>query len=285
MTDTMYNSRRAPYVSHLVGTDLVAEHIEKYWCPTITSADLLGGEPFRFQHDKRPHVVLVLGEHEYRTWQTLPEYAHQALAWRGLTCEIAQAPSPTANEFTNWQAIAKADLLLLSVRRRTPPKPMLDAIRAHLESNKPLVALRTSSHAFAAQPSHPEQRAWETFDQDVLGAKYEGHHGNDLSPRVEIRSDAAAHPVVKGLPASGFRSAHSLYRSRKLANTTQALLTGTIVESGQTSTEPVAWVNTNANRRVFYTSLGGPEDFKEPAFQRLLLNGILWSLDLPIPPE
>lgn len=53
LTDTMYNSRRAPFVSHFEGTDLVVEHIEKHWCPTITSADLLGGEPFKFSDDKR----------------------------------------------------------------------------------------------------------------------------------------------------------------------------------------------------------------------------------------
>jgi putative heme-binding domain-containing protein len=46
----------------------------------------------------------------------------------------------------------------------------------------------------------------------------------------------------------------------------------------------VVWVNTNAHRRVFYTSLGGPNDFQDPAFRRLLLNGILWSLALPVPP-
>jgi nicotinamidase-related amidase len=53
MTDTMYNSRRPPKVSHFRGTDLVIEHVEKYWCPTITSCDFLGGEPFRFKGDKR----------------------------------------------------------------------------------------------------------------------------------------------------------------------------------------------------------------------------------------
>lgn len=49
MTDTMYNSRREPKVSHFRGTELVIEHIEKYWCPTITSCDFLGGQPFRFK--------------------------------------------------------------------------------------------------------------------------------------------------------------------------------------------------------------------------------------------
>jgi nicotinamidase-related amidase len=48
MTDTMYNSRMAPYVNHFRGTDLVIEHIEKYWCPTFTSADLTGQPEFKF---------------------------------------------------------------------------------------------------------------------------------------------------------------------------------------------------------------------------------------------
>jgi nicotinamidase-related amidase len=48
LTDSMYNSRMKPFVSHFRGTELVVEHIEKHWCPSITSADFLGGEPFRF---------------------------------------------------------------------------------------------------------------------------------------------------------------------------------------------------------------------------------------------
>ena len=53
LTDTMYNSRMRPYVSHFRGTDLVILHIEKHWCPTVTSADVLGGKPFRFDGDKK----------------------------------------------------------------------------------------------------------------------------------------------------------------------------------------------------------------------------------------
>jgi len=52
LTDTMYNSRMKPFVSHHRGTDLIIEHIEKFWCPTITSADILGGTPFRFSTKK-----------------------------------------------------------------------------------------------------------------------------------------------------------------------------------------------------------------------------------------
>ncbi|MDF1712700.1 MAG: isochorismatase family protein [Akkermansiaceae bacterium] len=53
MTDTMYNPERPPGVDHFTGTDLVINHVEKYWCPSFTSADLVGGKPFRFKADKR----------------------------------------------------------------------------------------------------------------------------------------------------------------------------------------------------------------------------------------
>ena len=53
MTDTMYNPQRPPGVDHFTGTDLVVAHVERYWCPTFTSADLTGKKPFRFAADKR----------------------------------------------------------------------------------------------------------------------------------------------------------------------------------------------------------------------------------------
>ena len=53
LTDTMYNHEMRPKVSHFDGTDLVVEHVEKYWCPTFLSSDLTGRKPFRFKEDKR----------------------------------------------------------------------------------------------------------------------------------------------------------------------------------------------------------------------------------------
>jgi metal-sulfur cluster biosynthetic enzyme/nicotinamidase-related amidase len=52
LTDTMYNPRSRPFVPHVRGTELVVDHIERHWCPTLTSADVLGGEPFEFSDAK-----------------------------------------------------------------------------------------------------------------------------------------------------------------------------------------------------------------------------------------
>ena len=52
LTYTMYNPEKMPKVSHFAGTDLVVEHVEKYWCPSFTSADLTGRPAFRFKEAK-----------------------------------------------------------------------------------------------------------------------------------------------------------------------------------------------------------------------------------------
>ena len=70
----------------------------------------------------------------------------------------------------------------------------------------------------------------------------------------------------------------SLYKVRPLAKTTTALLLGSI--EGKPA-EPVAWVNRSKfGGRVFYTSLGHRDDFKQPAFNQLLRNGIAWAAGL-----
>jgi hypothetical protein len=56
LTDTMYNPKRAPFVPHVRGTELMIEHVEKYWCASFTSADLLGGEAFQFSDARKEEV-------------------------------------------------------------------------------------------------------------------------------------------------------------------------------------------------------------------------------------
>lgn len=54
MTDTMYNPERPPGVDHFTGTDLVVAHVEKHWCPSFVSSDIVGGTPFRFNTNQQP---------------------------------------------------------------------------------------------------------------------------------------------------------------------------------------------------------------------------------------
>ncbi len=287
LTDSMYNHRKPPFVSHFRGTELVVEHIEQYWCPSITSTDLLGGEPFSFRGDVPKRIVMIIGENEYQTSETLPDFARKELEWRGYEISYVQSSSTDGDpKFTNYEAIKLADLILVSVRRRTPPKAMMDLLHAHIDAGKPIVGIRTASHAFDATPSGPEYASWSKFDVDVFGGHYQGHYGNKppTAPHtmVERVASNANHVVMTGVSPAGFKSTSHLYKNHDLAVTTISLLQGKV--EGQTPVEPVAWVNTAHDRRVFYTSLGDPGDFQLPAFRRLLLNGILWCLRDPLPP-
>lgn len=48
LTDSMYNPKSWPHVSHLEGNALIISHVERHVCPTLTSDQFLGGKPFRF---------------------------------------------------------------------------------------------------------------------------------------------------------------------------------------------------------------------------------------------
>ncbi|MSS99774.1 MAG: isochorismatase family protein [Pedosphaera sp.] len=280
MTDAMYNPRARPFVDHCRGNEMVVEHIEKYWCPTVTSSDFIAGAPFAFKEDKRPHVVFVISEPEYKTEETLPAFARSELESRGLRCTFVYGRTGKPNEFPEIAAVKTADLLVLSVRRQIPSAEQLEFIRAYLKLGKPLVGIRTASHAFHAGKGDVKA-GWPTFDVEILGGRYEGHYGkkaNGPSAHVKMVADAAKHPVLAGVTAEEFAVTSHLYKNRDLAKTVTILLTGRV----DNETEPAAWVNTGENRRVFYTSLGNPDDFALPAFRRLLLNAVFWSLGKPV---
>ena len=281
MTDTMYNSRSKPYVSHVQGTDLVLEHIEKYWCPTITSTALTGKPALAFSEAAQPHVVFMIGEREYKTNETLPVFARQQLEPRGIRCTFVHADSKDKNEFPGLLALKSADLLFLSVRRRCPPKEQLDLVREFLASGKPLVGIRTANHAFHTRGEHPPGHdEWQSFDPDVFGGHYYSHHGNEITTTLTPADQSSGHPILKGVSLSSFLGNGSLYQVTPLKKTAQPLVIGTITDQ---PAEPVAWTHRYGQSRVFYTSLGHIQDFKSTDFNRLLTNAVCWALDTPVP--
>ena len=278
MTDAMYNPAKRPQVSHFRGTELVIEHIEKHWCPTITSADVLKEkQPFVFSKDQRPHVVMMIGEREYETHRTLPAFAVDALAHCRTTYVFPRDSNP--NEFPGLEALASADLFIVSVRRRTLPQQQLDMVRKYVNSGKPIVALRTSSHAFALRNGEPPKghAVWPEFDREVLGGNYHNHFGNKLMTTVQTFPKAKDHPLLEGVPREPYASPSSLYKNHPISDAATVLLTGSI--EGVEQPEPVAWTHVRDGQKVFYTSLGGPGDFEQKAFRTLLANAVNWALD------
>jgi type 1 glutamine amidotransferase/nicotinamidase-related amidase len=284
LTDTMYNPARAPWVNHFAGTALMIEHVEKYWCPSTTSAALLGGEPFRFAADKPPRIVFLVGEGEYRTAETVPAWARAELEPRGIACTFLIDELQADANFPGLTALDQADALFVSLRRRGLPADQLARIRQFVERGKPILGIRTASHAFAPKKTEANAAAWENFDRDVFGGHYENHYGKGAATVARIEGQNSTHPLLIGLAPDQLRFTSHLYKCRELAPTTKLLLTATL-EDNDAVREPIAWTNEAGQRRAFYTSLGSAEDFEQPAFRRLLLNAALWAVNQPVPPR
>ena len=281
MTDTMYNPAMKPFVNHFTGNDLIVEHIEKYWCPTITSADLLGGKPFTFSKDKRPHVVILSAEDEYRTEVTLPAFAAKHLGKDFKVSFVFESPAKKF-ELPGVDVVDDADVLLISVRRRPIPAEQLALIRKFVAAGKPVVGIRTASHAFHLRDKQPDGLgAWPEIDKELIGGNYRGHTEGTTKAIIRRLPDVQ-HPILTGIPAGEFPSGGTLYLNTPLDPKATELLRGRV--EGVAQQEPVAWTfQRKDGGKTFYTSLGHKDDFEQPAFNRLLLNGIHWAAGLPVP--
>lgn len=278
LTDTMYNPAMPPFVSHFTGTDLIVGHIERCVCPSITSDQILGGTPFRFAGDTRPHVVIVSAEDEYRTEETLPPFAVNTLG-KEFRVSLVFGSETERNEIPGLEILQEADALLVSVRRRVLPKDQLDAFRNFTASGRPVIGIRTASHAFCLRNMETPEglSAWPEFDAEVFGGNYTNHHGNQLRTTVAIVPGAAGHPIVQGIPLDEFVSGGSLYKVSPLKERTEVLMMGRVDGAAP---EPVAWTFVREDGgKSFYTSLGHVDDFANPAFPRLLRNALRWGTD------
>jgi type 1 glutamine amidotransferase len=238
---------------------------------------------------KRPHLVIVISEDEYRTDETLPAFADRYLE-RDFKVTFVFGDKKDPSNLVGIEALKGADVALFSVRRRTPPKAQLDVIRKFVADGKGLVAIRTSSHGFSrfkGKGLAPGRAEWPEFDRDVLGGNYTGHYGTGKpgKSRTLVRAvpAAAGLPLLHGVPkGEEFAVASWLYKTSPLSKKAVPLLVGRV--PGQQKTEPVAWMHTSpGGGRVFYTSLGHPDDFAIPAFRRLLFNGIHWASGSGVP--
>lgn len=251
------------------------------WLIIFFAVAAVGAEPA-----PSPRIVFLIGEDEYRTWETLPEFAKTDLEPRLVRVTVIHADKSDPNNFPGLiEALRDTDALLVSVRRRTLPKEQLDAVRAFLDAGKALIGIRTASHAFALRGKEslvaPNLAVWSGFDPEVLGGHYTGHHKAGPKTQVSVSPGAEKSPLLDGVDVSRMASNASLYQVSPIHESCTPLLVGSI--PGQTP-EPVAWTRLFGPKqaRIFYTSLGHPDDFKEPQFRRLLLNAISWAAQKPV---
>ncbi len=206
-------------------------------------------------------IHILSGAKEYKSEPSLKEFSAYLEKGFKITC-TASWVQDGATHLPDLDKLKDAELLFVFARRLKLPEEQMKVVRAHWEQGRPIVGLRTASHAF-------QQADNEIFDKKVMGGHYKGHFG-DEAVKVAIVDAAKDHPVLRGVKP--FDSG-KLYSAGELSKETVVLLTG---EMGKEK-HSVAWVHTCNGGRTFYSSLGVPEDFKDENFRRMLVNAILWT--------
>ncbi|HZG25045.1 MAG TPA: ThuA domain-containing protein, partial [Chitinophagaceae bacterium] len=184
-------------------------------------------------------------------------------------------------------------LAVFFLRWRRLPAEQVKYIDDYLKSGKPLVGFRTSTHSFNYPKGHQLEK-WNAFGEFALGAPpgwggpaNHTHCGHTCSTDVSLIKEAATHPILTGVDPS-FHVRSWLYKVLPdyPAKGSSWLLMGKAINPEKQGfvDNPVAWTwKTQAGGRVFTTTLGHPEDFNVEAFQRLVINGIHWTLNKPVP--
>jgi type 1 glutamine amidotransferase len=222
---------------------------------TLTSSANIAGDAKRVLN-----VCLLSGAAEYKSDESLAKLQQHLEKNHPIKCSRAFAKSES--DLPGLENLDTCDVAVLFTRRLKLEGDQLARIKRYCLSGKPLVGIRTASHAV---------QTWLDLDKEVFGGDYKNHYKEGPLCEVKIVDAAKDHPILKGVQP--YKSAGSLYRNPAIAKDTMVLLTGSIPEH----TEPVAWTHTYKGGRVFYTSLGHPKDFEEESYLRLIANAVVWT--------
>ena len=233
-----------------------------------------------------PHVVLISGEEEYDAEASLSALAHLLADRHGMTTMLASSHS--AGTVAGLEPLASADLAILFVRSRTWPEAEWRRLEGFLARGGALVALRSSVGAFAWPAGSPLSSQDEEFGTRLFGTPWQWDHGPSsstdvlITPRRRYRDD---HELLCDVTPT-FHVRSPLLHVLPLPEDVNVIARGKAVGSeradGGEDANPVAWTRVRADGgRTFYTSMGHPDDFEVPAFRRLLVNGIHWTLKRP----
>ncbi len=261
-------------------------------------------------------VVLISGDEEYRSEEALPQLAKILSKRHGFTCTVLFAIAADGtidpNRLDNIPGLAalrKADLMVIATRFRDLPDDQMKEIVDYLDSGRPVIGMRTATHAFRFKGGHKKyarysfdskEPGWDGgFGRQVLGETWVNHHGahGKQSTRGIIAPGEAGHPILRGLKDGDIWGPTDVYTVRlPLPGDSKPLVLGQVVEDMTPAGKPlpgaknepmmpVAWIKTFAAEagkpaRVFTTTMGAATDLENPGFRRLLVNAAYWAVGL-----
>ena len=273
---------------------------------------------------KGKHIVLVSGDEEYRSEEALPQLGKILSVHHGFKCTVLFAMSDdgshidpnNGSNIPGLEALADADLMIMALRFHNLPDEQMKHIDAYLKSGRPVIGMRTSTHAF----NIPEGKTYSYYgwkhkkgERDapwggggfggfVLGETWINHHGHHKKEGTNgiVVKEETNHPIVQGIKDGDVWGDTDVYGIRlPLPGDSKPLVLGEVVAGLEPGGEPnakknnpmmpVAWTKSyqlpdgGKKGMVFTTTLGSSTDLKYEGTRRMLVNAAYYLTNIDVP--
>jgi len=262
------------------------------------------------------HIVFLTGDEEYRSEEAGVALARILAVRYGFKCTVLFAIDPAdgtinptiANNIPGMGALDSADLCVVNLRFRELPDGQMRHFVDYVNSGKPLIGLRTATHAFnyVKDKQSPyakysfNSKEWPGgFGQQVLGETWVNHHGRHgtQSTRGILNDGFKNHPVLRGV--TDIWGPTDVYTVSHLGKDAKVLVWGQVL-TGMKPTDPplkddpekkndpmmpLAWTReytgeTGKTSKIVTTTMGAATDLESEGLRRLLVNACYWTLGL-----
>ncbi|MDO9551780.1 ThuA domain-containing protein [Rhodonellum sp.] len=264
---------------------------------------------------KGKHIVLISGDDEYRSEESMPMLGKLLAEHYGFKCTVLFPIDPETgdvvpsyqNNIPGLEHLATADLMILLTRFRELDDQQTQYFEDYLKSGKPIIGMRTSTHAFhysknktspfAKYGFDSKEKDWTGgFGQKILGETWVAHHGDHGKEGTRALIDGPAqladHPILRGV--KDIWVASDVYTVKNLIPEAKVLVYGQPTKGmtadaaliWEKSVMPIAWtkeyqIEGGQKGKVFTTTMGASVDLESADLRKLIVNAAFWSLDMP----
>ncbi|MHC4352744.1 MAG: ThuA domain-containing protein [Planctomycetota bacterium] len=259
---------------------------------------------------KGKHIVFLAGDDEYRSEDLIPQLAKILAVHHGFKCtvlfavnkETGEIDPGTLDNIPGLEALKRADMMVMFLRFRELPDEQMKCIIDYTNSGKPIMGLRTSTHAFNYRKSRNSPYAKYScrsreldggYGRQVFGETWVNHYGhhNVESTRGLIVAGMGNEVIAKGV--DDIWGPSDVYGLTTLTGDSKPIVMGQVL-SGMNPDDkpnpkkklvPVAWTktytgDTGKTARVFTTTMGHSFDLNSEGFRRLLVNACYWGMEM-----
>jgi hypothetical protein len=267
------------------------------------------------------HVVLLAGDEEYRSEEALPMLGKILSQRHGFKCTVLFSVDPdgtinpkASKSLSNPEALDSADVVVMSLRFRAWPDDAMARFDKLLKAGKPIVALRTSTHAFNGFPKGSAWESWNYnnqggFGKRVLGETWLTHWGRHKveATRGVIEPSRKNNPLLRGITEIfGDTDVYEAYPPPDATVLARGIVLQTLSPDAPPATYrksrasdkqeqgvneppmPIVWTREHKNdagttNRILTTTMGSATDLENEGLRRLVVNGVYWGLGLDVP--